>query len=705
MTFANPIWLYLTPVIVVIIAGLILFGLRRRDTLLGRFAAPRLLPQLTERAGNQRTIVKAALIAVALGAIGLALARPQYGVEWTERKARGLDIIFVLDTSRSMLATDLRPNRLDRAKLAVRDLVERLESDRIGLIAFAGRSFLLTPPTLDYAAFRESLNAVNTEAISLGGSDIGGAMREAANAFPSDNNFRVVVLLTDGEDLGGDAVPAARETAEKGITVHAIGIGTPEGEYLKVRNPDGSESFVRDPAGQPVRTQLDESTLQEIAAITGGSYSRMTDRALRTLYNEVFATLPRAERESELQEMRIERFQWLLSLAVIFLVLEILIRNRSGSRRGPASAALLLCLTLPWTPNVTEAQATPAAPSNVEARDSQNTPIAESPADPRQLYNRATEALTAGDYATALDMYSRALESTRNRRLQRDILYNMAHAVHQTGDAALRNQDLQTAVEKWKAAEGLFQSAHEIDPSDTAAIEDAQKVEARRQRLEEIIEEQEQQEPPQQEPQRDQQDQQDQQDPKDPADPDAPEGDETQQQDPNGDSQQEDPAGDSPQQDADGDRQQQNPDAPPQDAESGSDPSPGEEQPQPETDTGEPAPGEEPTEGAESEAEAPTSSDEQSTRDPIEDFPQPQPGEEGGEGPEEESDATGPPTPEEMEGGPEGATDASAADGEAVEGFSEAEARALLDSLRGNEKLLPFTDGRQDGPRRDFRDW
>ena len=170
MNFANHIWLYLAPAIFLAAFALILRGLRKREHLLAKFAARRLLGQLTERAALGRSLLKAALLTLGLAAIAIALSRPQYGIEWSERKARGLDIVFVLDSSKSMLATDLRPNRLARAKLAVLDLVERLESDRVGLVAFAGQAFLQTPPTLDYAAFRESLEAVGPSSLSRGGS-------------------------------------------------------------------------------------------------------------------------------------------------------------------------------------------------------------------------------------------------------------------------------------------------------------------------------------------------------------------------------------------------------------------------------------------------------------------------------------------------------------------------------------------------------
>ena len=164
MTFENPSGSIWHPLLALLAAGLLGYGLRQREQLLVALLPHRLLKQLTEQASHKRIGIKAALIALGLSAIAVALSRPQYGIEWSERKARGLDIVFVLDSSKSMLATDLRPTRLARAKLAILDLVERLESDRIGIVAYAGQAFLQTPPTLDYAAFRESLEAITLQA-------------------------------------------------------------------------------------------------------------------------------------------------------------------------------------------------------------------------------------------------------------------------------------------------------------------------------------------------------------------------------------------------------------------------------------------------------------------------------------------------------------------------------------------------------------
>ena len=678
MTFENQIWLTLTPLIVLLFAGLFAFGLRRREALLSRFAAARLLDQLTEKASQQRTLLKAGLMLLALALIGVALARPQYGVDWIERKARGLDIVFVLDSSKSMLATDLRPTRLDRAKLAIIDLVKRLESDRIGLVAFAGNAFLQTPPTLDYSAFRENLDSIGQTSISRGGSDIGRAIREAAKAFPKDNNFKVVILLTDGEDQEQQAIDTAREVAKDGIKIYTIGIGTPEGEYLKVRNAQGTEEFIRDSSGQPVRSQLDERTLQEIAQLTGGSYSRLSDQSLNTLYNSVLATLPREERESELQEARIERYQWALSAACILLVLEIFIRRRSNAS---IQLAVIIATTSLLLPIPSEAQELEPATAPTESLELPLPPTQESPeaiiqeveTDPRVLYNQAHAQLDAGDYAEATRLYEAAIELSEDVSLERDALYNMAHAINQVGEAALEAQDFEAAIESWKQAEALFKSANEIDSSDAISIEDATSIEARRNALEEFLK---QQEPQEQEDQEDSEDSEESED-----------GEEVEEEEPEDGEEGEDQSEQSEEESGEeGDESEQGQD--------------GNEQSDQEGDESESSEGEESDEPSEGE-------DTESTGDPAEDMEQQAEEEAASEG-EEATDEESSESPQATEGtdGAEGD-----ADGEMMpmEGMSISEAQDLLDSLRGSEHLLPFSDPsdetRQSNSNRELRDW
>lgn len=668
MSFEAPVWLSLTPILFLLFGGILAYGFRRRDALLGRFAASRLLDQLTEQASLTRTWIKASCILLGVVAIGLALARPQLGVEWSERKARGLDIVFILDSSKSMLATDLRPTRLDRAKLAIIDLVERLESDRIGLVAFAGQAFLQTPPTLDYAAFRESLDAIDPGIMTSGGSDLGSAIKEATKAFPSENNVKAVVLLTDGEDLSGNAAAAAATAREDGIQVFAIGIGTPEGEYLRIRNQEGIEEFVRDSSGQPVLSKLDEGTLQAIAQATCGSYSRLSGDSLDRLYNSVLAMLPREERESELQEIHIERFQWALAAAFAFLVLDILIRRR---RNAMIHASLIACAILTISPSESLGQ-------------DQEAP------DARSSYNAAFEALTAGDYAAAIQDYEAALAQTDDRQLQRDALYNLAHANYQQGRSTYEGGDPQAALEQIKQAEALFQSAQEIDPSDTSIQPDIEQVSKVREAIEKLLD---QQQPEDQAEQSENSEENPDQSEENEESDDSQEAEQSESEESESAEQGEESPQD--QQNQEGESGEENSEQSNQDQQ-GSQGDPSEQSSDPQN--------QDPSEN-ESSDDSSQGTEQESTEDPVDDIPQSQPGEEGEDAAEEDGQQASQPEPSEGEVSEEGQAGSASMSGDPIEGMTEAEAAALLDSLRGKEDLLPFIDQGRSGNQRDIRDW
>ena len=672
MSFGDPVWLTMTPILLLLFGGVLAYGFRQRDALLGRFAASRLLEQLTEQASVTRTWIKASCILLAVLAIGIALARPQLGVEWSERKARGLDIVFILDSSKSMLATDLRPTRLDRAKLAIIDLIERLEGDRIGLIAFAGQAFLQTPPTLDYSAFRESLNATDPNIMTSGGSDLGNAINEATEAFPSENNVKVVVLLTDGEDLSGNAATAAVTAREDGIQVFAIGIGTPEGEYLRIRNEQGIEGFVRDLSGQPILSKLDEDNLQAIAQATGGSYSRLSSDSLDQLYNSVIAKFPREERKSELQEIGIERFQWALSSALIFLLFDILIRRR---RSAAINAILIALLVFVFHPNESQAQmALPVEDTEPALADASQV------TDARISYNAAHQALIEGDFTDSIKGYETTLAQTVDLALQGKALYNLAHATYQQGRKTYETGDPQNALNQVKKAEALFQSAQEIDTSDTSIQADIEQVSQVREAIEELIEQQQPQDSEEQ----------------------SGESEENQDSSNEGEDSEDSEQSESGEQGEDSSKDQQN-----QENQSGEESSEQSEQNQessegdPSEESGDPKNQESKDQGDESESAQ--STDQESTQDPIDDITQPQPGKEGEGSEDEEGQQAGIPEATESESNED--DQAGSMSSEAIEGMTEAEAAALLDSLRGKESLLPFNNQARGERLSDTRDW
>lgn len=306
-----------------------LWAFRRKRRALNAFGNAALMAKLTSATSRARQAVKAGLVACALLFLVLALVQPQFGTRLELLHRRGVDVIVALDTSMSMLAEDIRPNRLRRALIEIEAFVDRLEGDRIGLVAFAGKSFVLCPLTLDYGAAKLFLDSVDTQIIPVQGTAIAEAIRTATRAFgASERKYKVLVLITDGEDHGGDPVAAAEAAAEAGVRIFCVGVGTPDGELIPVRG-DGRVAFLKDRQGNYVKTRLDEAALVEIARITDGSYIRSAGGAvgLEEVYSRI-SEMEKKELGSRKYTQYEHRFQWPLALAVACLAAEALLSDR-----------------------------------------------------------------------------------------------------------------------------------------------------------------------------------------------------------------------------------------------------------------------------------------------------------------------------------------------------------------------------------------
>lgn len=309
---------------------------RTKTRLLRRFASPGVLARLTAGVSRHRQYFKAALVLLGLAACLLALTELKYGFTWEEVKREGVDIVVTLDVSDSMLVEDVESqgglSRLERAKREIADLLDRLEGDRIGLVAFAGTAFVECPLTLDYGAAEIFLDAIDTELIPVKGTDLAAAIRVSLAAFEGgSNSSRAIILITDGEDHSGEAVAAAEEARVAGVRIFTIGIGRDEGAPI----PAQGGGFRRDRRGEIVLSRLDEPTLQKIALETGGRYVRSVtgDLDLEQIYSQgIKATLEDQELGSKRRQRWEERFQWFVAVALLVLMVEPLIsmRQRQG---------------------------------------------------------------------------------------------------------------------------------------------------------------------------------------------------------------------------------------------------------------------------------------------------------------------------------------------------------------------------------------
>jgi Ca-activated chloride channel family protein len=487
ITFVHPVWLLvgLLFAVAILILGARLD--RKRRLALAAFSSRR-NGAASSLSRTRRGFKRALLVAGAL--LGCAtLARPQWGIRWEEAQRRGLDLLFALDTSKSMLAPDLKPDRLTRAKLAIRDLVAKFDGDRVGLVAFAGDAFLQCPLTLDRGVFEQTLDALDTTTIFRGGTDVGRAIDVARSALHNQPaNRKLLVFLTDGEDLESHAVEEARAAAADGIRIYTVGVGTPGGELIPLAGEPGQ--FARDDKGGFVRSQLDENTLQAIARVTGGDYRRLglDGRGLEALYQDVLAKLPREDLHSRMHQIPIARFQWPLGFSILFLALEPLLGERrrrhvfeaEPEKRWPKLALLRrrVVVTLAIAAVTAVAQGANASPRDAErayhegkfkqSADEYGRALAHSPNDVKLQYNLGVAAYKSGEYAKAGDALGRSLHADR-LDLQENAYYDLGNVLFRVGQETVAKQPEQT-TEKWKKSIASYESALKLNPKDQDAI-------------------------------------------------------------------------------------------------------------------------------------------------------------------------------------------------------------------------------------------
>ena len=279
-----------------------------------------------------RPVVKFILLNVALGAILFGLAGPQFGSKLQEIKREGVEIVIALDVSNSMMAEDIQPNRLERAKQAISKLVERLTNDKIGLIVFAGDAYTQVPITMDYVSAKMFLSTITTDIVPKQGTAIGSAINLGMKSFSPDNeSSKVLIIITDGENHEGDAIALAKQAAERGITIHAIGLGLPDGAPIPVYTGSGNKSYLKDQEGNTVISKLNESMLNQISAAGGGMYIRSTNTrlGLNALFDEI-NKMEKQELEAKIYSDYEERYQYLAGLALLFILIDIFILDRKN---------------------------------------------------------------------------------------------------------------------------------------------------------------------------------------------------------------------------------------------------------------------------------------------------------------------------------------------------------------------------------------
>lgn len=314
---------------VILIAYGVSMALRRRR--IAKFGDPKLVGELMPHWSGARGWVKICFFCLALFFFIIGLARPQIGAKLSQKERKGVEIMICLDVSNSMLAQDFTPNRLERAKLAIGRLTDKLRDDRIGLVVFAGTSYVQLPITADYVSAKMFLSSIGTESVAIQGTDIGEAIRLAMNCFSEQSEkSRVIIVITDGEDHEQAAVDMAKEAAEMGIRIYTIGVGDKNGVPI----PIGDNEFMKDREGETVMTRLNETVLQEIAAAGGGAYVKAgrEEFGLNTIIDDIRSMEGETFKAVVFEEYD-EQYVVFYALALLLLVIEMLIGDRRSGRK------------------------------------------------------------------------------------------------------------------------------------------------------------------------------------------------------------------------------------------------------------------------------------------------------------------------------------------------------------------------------------
>ena len=498
LSFARPVWLHalwLLPL------GIVLFwwAEQRRRALIGRIVAPKLRALLAGNTSPARRWFRGACVLGALGLLAVTLAGPRLGYDTLEVPHKGRDVIIAMDVSRSMLATDVAPTRLQRAKLLAEDLVSELGGDRLGLVAFAGSAFLQAPLTLDHGAVLVAVDELDTDLIPKGGTNLGAAIRTCEEAFGKAEGFsRAIVIISDGEELDADGLEAARQAAANGIRIFTVGVGSEEGSEI----PLGPGEFVRDPSGKVVQSRLDAERMKEIAAVTGGFYLPLDENTARRLAGEGIGQMKEVEMSASASRRPIERYQWPLAGAIGLLVVQALVGERRRRPVAVAAACWLLSSGPAWS-----------APAGLEAYEQGNYEGARTafeerlkmePGAPDLQLNAGAAAYRLKDYGKASEYFSRAMLS-EDPALRSSAEFNLGNTLFRQGEG---QQDKEKKITDWKDAIAKYEAALKTRPDYTEAKENKERVEE----LLKQLEQEEKQDEPKQDKKQDQQQNQNQQD-------------------------------------------------------------------------------------------------------------------------------------------------------------------------------------------------
>jgi Ca-activated chloride channel family protein len=477
MPYTDVPWaLWAAPALALAVALLVLWSYRRRAGRLRKLATSALLPRLVPPASARAPWVRALLQFAAVLCAGIAFAGPRWGTEQTVERGSGVDIVLALDASLSMLATDARPNRLERMKEEARRLLALSGGDRVGLLAFAGRSYILTPLTVDRGALELFLDNLDPSVVGQAGSSLSRAIRQGTDLLVATQTTsdRALIIMSDGEafEPAEEITAAAAHAAEAGVTVIAVGFGTEKGSTIPVRTAQGTQAK-RDENGQIVTTRYTPDLLKDAVTAAHGVFidAAATDKAARI--RGALAMLRRQARETESETARRARFQLFLIPALLLVLIDSVLSTRRGrTRRAPAAAtATALTVALLALPLTLHAETGDTgdklyrAARYPEAAAAYQREIQEHADSPRLEYNLGTALMQAGQLDDAMAALDRAASTATSEELRYSALYNLGLCyLRQARDA--KSED---AARAYASSADAYKRALQLRPNETAA--------------------------------------------------------------------------------------------------------------------------------------------------------------------------------------------------------------------------------------------
>jgi Ca-activated chloride channel family protein len=476
------------------VAILLVWSVRRRVRLLEQFAGATLISKLTAGVNPREHKMKAVLLLAGATFIIVGLAEPKWGYHVEQVTRRGIDIVIALDCSKSMLAEDVKPNRLGYARREIEDLIRTLEGDRVAIVAFAGTAFVQCPLTLDYGFARMALADIDTNIIPRGGTAIGVAIRKSLEAFQDPvRKYKAIVVLTDGEDHEGAVEEAAQRASDNGVKIYVVGIGEPEGTLIPVEDESGNRTYVKD-KGEPVVSRLNPETLEKIASTTGGFYVHGggAGSPLQDIYTEFIAGMEKKDLAIGEVKRYENRYQVPLAIGVVLILLQqgfiatlidavrwlarlkrrkMQVRVQRAAAHLRTNCVLYLFVTLLLHTALSHGETLRAKvhKGNVlyerqmydEALKRYNEAQVDAPESPELNFNIGGATYRKQDYENAIEAYQRSLR-TKDKRLEAKTNYNIGNTRFRLGEKTGNTALWQEAIEYYKRA-------IELDPHDTDA--------------------------------------------------------------------------------------------------------------------------------------------------------------------------------------------------------------------------------------------